>query len=71
MTKEEELQKKTYACYQAFTSSVRLSQDKRDKLKMEWEVAHRAWWDEVQRVLGKETAGERELREALDEASKL
>ncbi|WP_437767592.1 hypothetical protein WMF27_18245 [Sorangium sp. So ce281] len=52
--KADELRAEAHRRYEALSAGAHggVSQPRREQLLREWQEAHRAWWDEVQRVGG-------------------
>jgi hypothetical protein len=53
LAKAMELREKAATAYHALTSGMHsgVSPDKQEQLLKSWEEAHRAWWDEIKRVV--------------------
>ncbi len=52
LAKAMELRETSATAYHALTSGMHsgVTSERQDQLLKAWEAAHRAWWDEIQRV---------------------
>lgn len=53
LAKAMELREKAASAYHALTSGMHsgVTKERQDELLKAWEVAHKAWWEEIQRVV--------------------